>query len=92
MKNSNSIRKIHIILTFLVFSFFILVGLFSQNARASKIEEMDSTLGWNIQLRPSVLFGSDGRVLYVMDMNIPLYNGEDNLLFAAPKFTPNMWS
>ncbi|MBN1574682.1 MAG: inverse autotransporter beta domain-containing protein [Deltaproteobacteria bacterium] len=40
-------------------------------------------------MRPSVLFGSDGRVLYVMDMNIPIFQGEDNLLFAAPKFTPN---
>ena len=41
----------------------IIIGIFSENAHASKIEEVDSP-GWNIQLRPNVLFGSDGRFNY----------------------------
>lgn len=88
MKKCNNLKKIYIVLSSLIILNLIIIGILSKNAHASKIEELDSP-GWNIQLRPNVLFGSDGRVLYVMDMNIPLYRGENNLLFAAPKYTPN---
>ena len=82
-KNSKTNQILILLLSlFLIISLFT-IGIFSENALANKIEEVDS-LCWNIQLRPNVLFGSDGRVLYVMGMNVPLYRGENNLLFAAP--------
>jgi len=88
MKKSNNLKRVYFLLSGLIILNLVIIGILSKNALASKIEEVDSP-GWNIQLRPNVLFGSDGRVLYVMDMNVPLYRGENNLLFAAPKYTPN---
>ena len=61
MKNDFSLRRINIILQGLIILNLIIIGIFSKKAHASKIEEEDSP-GWNIQLRPNILFGSDGEV------------------------------
>ncbi len=40
-----------------------------------------------IYARPSVRFGTDDRTLYIMDILIPLYQGQKNVLFFNPRFT-----
>ena len=60
MKMGNNLKRVSVILSSLIIFNLIIIGLFSGNVFASKIEELDSPLGWNIELRPSVLFGSDG--------------------------------
>jgi hypothetical protein len=44
---------------------------------------------WTIHFRPAVRFGTDNRTLYIMDFMVPLYEGQKNLLFFNPRFTPN---
>jgi hypothetical protein len=44
---------------------------------------------WTIHFRPGVRFGTDNRTLYIMDFLVPLHQGDKNILFANPKYTPN---
>jgi hypothetical protein len=44
---------------------------------------------WTIYFHPGVRFGSDNRTLYIMDFLVPLYQGDKNILFFNPRFTPN---
>ncbi|MBN1574159.1 MAG: inverse autotransporter beta domain-containing protein, partial [Deltaproteobacteria bacterium] len=39
--------------------------------------------------RPGVRFGTESRVLYIMDFLIPLYQDEKNIVFSNIKYTPN---
>jgi hypothetical protein len=49
----------------------------------------DSPENWTVYFRPAVRFGTDDRTLYIMDFLVPLYQGEKDILFFNPKFTPN---
>jgi hypothetical protein len=44
---------------------------------------------WTIYFHPGVRFGTDNRTLYIMDFLVPLSQGDKNILFANPKYTPN---
>jgi hypothetical protein len=44
---------------------------------------------WTIYFHPGVRFGTDNRTLYIMDFLVPLYQGDKNILFFNPRFTPN---
>ncbi|MBN1574010.1 MAG: inverse autotransporter beta domain-containing protein, partial [Deltaproteobacteria bacterium] len=49
----------------------------------------DPGSAWNIYFRPGVRFGTESRVLYIMDFLIPLYQDEKNIVFSNIKYTPN---
>jgi hypothetical protein len=44
---------------------------------------------WTIYLRPAVRFGSDDRVLFIVDALVPVYRGADDIVFINGKFTPD---
>ncbi len=52
-------------------------------------EKADPGSAWNIYFRPGVRFGTESRVLYIMDFLIPLYQDEKNIVFSNIKYTPN---
>jgi len=73
-----------------VIVFFVLTIVFftlSGEAIADSVETDDSS--YNIYFRPAIRWGTNDRVLYIVDFLIPLYQGDRSILFANPKFTPN---
>jgi hypothetical protein len=75
-------KLVWILLIMLVFS----SGLVTLPAFA---EDTGDDPSWTIYFRPAVRFGTDDRTLYIMDFIVPLYQGQKNLLFFNPRFTPN---
>lgn len=49
----------------------------------------DDTKDLSIYFRPAVRFGTDDRVLFIMDFLVPVYRGNKDLLFVNTKFTPD---
>ena len=70
------------IFTLALLIIFVLVPFMGQ-------AETDDDSDWTIYFNPAVRFGTNDRVLYVLDFLVPLYRGEKNILFANTKFTPN---
>jgi hypothetical protein len=66
----------------------IVFGLLSSNVSAAGEKAKDDPK-WTIYFHPGVRFGTDDRTLYIMDYLVPLYQGDKNILFANPKYTPN---
>ena len=52
-------------------------------------EKADPDSAWNIYFRPGVRFGTESRVLYIMDLLVPIYQDEKNIVFSNIKYTPN---
>jgi len=49
----------------------------------------DQTDDLSVYFRPAVRFGTDDRVLYILDFFVPVYRGNNDLLFVNAKFTPD---
>jgi len=49
----------------------------------------DDSPDTKIYFRPAVRWGTNDRVLYVMDFLVPLYQGEKSIVFSNIKFTPD---
>jgi hypothetical protein len=75
-------------LTTLVFFFTFLIFLFSFPAFAAS-NDKDDNRPWTIHFNPGVRFGTDNRMLYILDFLLPLYQDNKNILFANPRYTPN---
>jgi len=54
-----------------------------------KISDAADDIAYSIYFRPGVRFGTDSRTLYIMDLLVPLYRDEKNILFGNIKYTPN---
>jgi hypothetical protein len=57
--------------------------------RTDVVSAVDGPSDFTIYFRPAVRFGTDNRTLYIMDFLVPFYQGEKNIVFFNPKFTPN---
>ena len=79
------IKRFLVIITLCVMIGF---SLLPGNALADEKDSKDDH-PWTIYFRPGVRFGTDNRTLYIMDFLVPIYQGEKNILFVTPKFTPN---
>jgi hypothetical protein len=76
-------KPIFTILLFLLIAATFTVPTFA----ADKADDTDPT--WNIYFRPGVRFGTESRVLYILDFLVPLYRDDKNILFGNVKYTPN---
>jgi Inverse autotransporter, beta-domain len=45
--------------------------------------------GYSVYFRPGVRFGTDDRTLYIMDLLVPFYQDDKNIVFGNIKYTPN---
>ncbi len=45
--------------------------------------------GYSVYFRPGIRFGSDSRTLYIMDLLVPFYQDDSNIVFGNIKYTPN---
>ena len=72
----------------LLFFISVLLVLFILSPFADQTRA-DEDNDWTIYFYPSVRFGTNNRILYILDFLIPLYQGEKNIFFANAKFTPN---
>jgi hypothetical protein len=64
----------------------VLLSLTMGSGRLAAAPETDDS-SLPIYVRPSVRFGTDDRTLYIMDILIPLYQGQKDVLFFNPRFT-----
>ena len=78
-------RKMLLLYCFLHLFFFSLIS--ATAAASAEVEEKGSN--WTLYFRPGVRFGTDDRILYILDFLVPLYQGKRNILFFNPKFSPN---
>jgi hypothetical protein len=49
----------------------------------------DDAKDLSVYFRPAVRFGTDDRVLYIMDFLVPVYRGDTNIVFLNTKLTPD---
>ncbi len=82
------LKKLISIALFLVLVTALFTLIFAAPSTAAE-EKKDTGSAWNIYFRPGVRFGTESRVLYIMDFLIPLYQDENNIFFSNIKYTPN---
>ncbi len=49
----------------------------------------DDAKDLSVYFRPAVRFGTDDRVLFIMDFLMPVYRGDKDIVFINTKFTPD---
>jgi len=49
----------------------------------------DTANDWTIYLRPAVRFGTDDRVIFIIDALAPVYRGDKDIVFINTKFSPD---
>jgi len=72
-----------------VFSLALVLMVLCMAVTALPAYAGESEHPWTIYFHPGVRFGTDNRTLYIMDFLVPLYQGDKNILFFNPRFTPN---
>jgi len=82
------LKKFISITLFLILVTALVTAIFAAPSFAAD-EKKDTGSAWNIYFRPGVRFGTESRVLYIMDFLIPLYQDENNIFFSNIKYTPN---